>query len=65
MSRCSASNFASSTGRLTLPQCTCFSLDGSLTTNLSFGDRPVWEPVRATRGPSAARVASPRRIASS
>src|SRR6185295_4676191 len=33
---------------------------GSLTRNLSFGDRPVCDPVSQTSGPSAARVASPR-----
>jgi len=48
-----------------VPQCTCRSLDGSRTTNLSFGDRPVCCPVLATSGPSAAKMPSPRRIASS
>ena len=63
MSRWSSSNFASSTGRLTVPQCTCFSLAGSFTTNLSFGERPVCWPVLQTSGPSAARFPSPRRSA--
>src|SRR4029077_1483272 len=39
------------------------SVAGSLTTNLSFGDRPVCCPVSATIGPSAASTASPRRTA--
>ncbi len=39
---------------LTLPQAMWPSLDGSLTTNLSLGDRPVCAPVRQTSGPSAA-----------
>ena len=38
---------------------------GSRTMNLSFGERPVWCPVRHTRGPSAARSPSWRRIACS
>ena len=64
MSRWSASNFASSTGRLTAPQCTCCSLAGSRTTNLSFGERPVCWPVLQTSGPSAARLpsAAPKRL---
>ena len=50
-----SSNLASSIGLLTVPQWTCCSLCGSRTTNLSFGERPVCCPVRATSGPSAAR----------
>jgi hypothetical protein len=65
MSRWSASKFASSTGRFTVPQWTCFSLSGSLTTNLSFGERPVCCPVRQTSGPSAATSPSFRRMTSS
>ena len=45
-----------------LPQCTFCSVEGSLTVNLSCGDRPVCCPVRATSGPSDARTASFRRI---
>src|SRR6185436_2931706 len=65
MSLWSASNFDSSIGLFTGPQWTCLSLAASLTTNLSFGERPVWAPVRATSGPSAASEASPRASACS
>ena len=65
MSLWSASNFASSIGLFTAPQWTCLSLVASLTTNLSFGERPVCAPVRATSGPSAASDASPRASACS
>src|SRR6187401_1440542 len=61
----SALKEASSMGRLTLPHATFFSLDGSATTNLSLGDRPVNLPVLHTRGPSADRNPSPRFTASS
>ena len=54
-----------SIGRFTLPQAMCASLDGSRTRNLSFGERPVWWPVRQTSGPSAAIAPSSRRTASS
>src|SRR5437660_344779 len=47
MSRCSASNWTGSSGRLTLPQATFDSLDGSRTTTLSFGVR-----TKARRKPS-------------
>src|SRR5688572_32197083 len=65
MSRRSTSNCAASIGLLTLPHHTCASLDGSLTTNLSFGERPVCAPVRQTSGPSCARMPSWRRMACS
>src|SRR3954471_11091095 len=40
-------------------------LDGSSTTNLSLGERPVYCPVLTTSGPSAPSRPSPFRIASS
>src|SRR5687767_4347157 len=65
MSRRSTSNCAASMGLLTLPHHTCASLDGSLTTNLSFGERPVCAPVRHTSGPSCASTPSCRLMACS
>src|SRR5260221_14360576 len=52
-------------GRLTSPHQILSALDGSLTRNLSWGERPVCLPVRTTSGPSAATTPSPPRIASS
>src|SRR6185295_13701142 len=52
-----------SNGRLTSPHQTSPSIDGSLTMNLSLGERPVCGRVSATRGPSAASTASPRATA--
>jgi len=56
------SKFASLSG-LFMPQLMFCSVVGSLTVNLSCGDRPVCWPVRATSGPSEARIASLRRTA--
>ena len=52
-------------GRLTRPHQMWSRVVGSSTMNLSSGERPVWRPVRTTRGPSAAMMPSPRRMASS
>jgi len=60
-----ASNFSRSKGFLTFPHQMSASVSGSLTTNLSSGDRPVWGFVSQTRGPSAARYALPCFTASS
>jgi len=56
---------ASSIARFTLPQATCLSLDGSVTMNLSLGERPVNLPVLQTMGPSIEIAPSPRLTASS
>jgi len=60
-----SSNSASEIGRFTLPHQTRSAVVASRTTNLSFGERPVWWPVRHTSGPPEATRASRRRIASS
>ena len=52
-------------GWLTEPHQILSLLDGSSTTNLSLGERPVYWPVLTTRGPSAPSIPSPLRIACS
>src|SRR5215207_8278610 len=52
-------------GRLTSPHQIFDAEPGSLTMNLSWGERPVCLPVRTTSGPSAAIRPSPARTASS
>src|SRR5438034_11014859 len=52
-------------GRLPLPQAILASLGVSRTINVSFGDRPVYCPVRHASSPSAAMSPSWRRTASS
>jgi hypothetical protein len=42
---------AGSIGMLTLPQATSFSVIASLTTLLSFGERPYLVPEKATKAP--------------
>ncbi len=54
-----ASWLDSSMGWLIAPHQMRSSLWGSRTTNLSFGDRPVWTPVDTTSGPPSASVPSP------
>src|SRR6476646_10423289 len=59
------SKFSSLRGWLTEPHQILSLLDGSSTTNLSLGERPVYWPVLTTRGPSAPSIPSPLRIACS
>ena len=63
--RTRTSKCAASIGLLTLPHQMVPSLDGSFTVNLSFGDRPVCDPVRQTSGPSCASWPSCFRMACS
>jgi hypothetical protein len=62
---CRPSKAWASIGRFTLPQATWAELDGSLTMNLSFGERPVCWPVLQTIGPSTEITPSLRRTACS
>src|SRR6266568_1181988 len=59
------STFSSLRGWLTGPHHILSLLDGSSTTNLSLGERPVYWPVLTTSGPSAPSIPSPLRMASS
>src|SRR5512135_630907 len=61
----SRSNDSGSSGWFTLPHHTWSAAEGSRTTNLSPGLRPVWGLVTAQNGPDSASTPSPRRTACS